>query len=410
MKNSPINVALLGVGGYGQTHLQSLRNFEIEGLVRLVAVADPSLDGSATDASEFLANGVRTYTDYRELFSRENDLHLSVIVAPIPLHMDMVSAALKTGSRIYLEKPPVPTIQQWRKLVELDVDQRVAVGFQMIANRHIRMLREWIENGSLGDVQTISFGGLWPRGTGYFHRAAWAGKVLLGDEPVFDGPATNAMSHVLNNVLFFAAASTNAVTAVPEMVTGEFYRARHDIESYDLASIAGSFANGIRFVGTLGHCCATPVPFEIRVSGSRGSAWLSEDGGRLSSDTGLPELHDPKAGAAAVATHYRQTIEWAAGRLPAPVVSLRDTEGFMRTVNTALVSSGAIHEIPSEASQFQCANSVQAVSGIEDVVRECIRNGTPLSTSGLTWTRPGIPTRAREVESVDLTRFVLGRS
>ena len=405
----PLVTALLGTGGYGRVHLRNIRRLESNGRLRLVAVADPFLDKPALAdiRPELTASGVNCYSDYRALFSAQPGLDLVVIVAPIPAHEEMVAAALRTGARIYLEKPPVPTIQQWSRLVELDHDARVAVGFQLLAMEHVRTLRQWIKAGNLGRILAISFGGLWPRGTGYFRRADWAGRLQLQGEPVFDGPATNALSHIINNVMFLAAAEGGETCAIPSKVGGEFYRARADIESYDLASIYGEFSNGITFAGVLGHCVAETFPYEIRVQGERGCAWLGEDGARLESDVGLPASHDPQAGERAISDHYDETWMWAAGLRDRPVCSLRDTEGYLRTVNTAMVSSGGIHLVPAGVVE-RCGDEhdyIAVIPNLAAAVRHVLTNACPLAACGLSWTRPGRHVETVSVNNLDLTAF-----
>lgn len=403
----PLATALIGVGGYGRAHLRHIRRLESDGRLRLVAVADPFLDKPALAdiRPELAATGVSCYPDYQALFADQPHLDLVVIVAPIPAHEEMVMAALRSGAPIYLEKPPVPMIQQWSRLVALDHDGRVAVGFQLLAMEHMRTLRQWIKSGSLGRIRSISFGGLWPRGTAYFKRADWAGRLQLHGEPVFDGPATNALSHIINNVMFLAAADGRETCAIPSKVGGEFYRARADIESYDLASIHGEFPNGIAFAGVLGHCAAEPFPYEIRVQGERGSAWLGEDGARLESDLGLPASHDPQAGERAISRHYDETSEWAAALRDRPVCSLRDTEGYLRTVNTAMVSSGGIHPVPADVVE-RCGDdhdSIAVIPNLATAVRQVLTHACPLAACGLNWTRPGRHVETSSINHLDLT-------
>ena len=408
--SKPLVTALIGVGGYGGVHLRQLRRLEADGRIHLAAVADPFLDQPALAGtrSELTASGVCCYPDYRALFSNQPHLDLVVVVAPIPAHEEMVVAALRSGAFIYLEKPPVPTIQQWSRLVELDCDSRVAVGFQMMAMDHLRTLRQWIKSGRLGRIRAISFGGLWPRGTTYFRRAAWAGRLLLDGEPVFDGPATNALSHIINNVMFLVGAESGETCAIPVRVGGEFYRVRDDIESYDLACIHGEFSGGITFAGVVGHCVAEPLPYEIRVHGERGCARLSEDGARLESEHDLPASHDPLAGERAVAGYYDETCLWAAGLSDRPVCSLRDTEGYMRTVNTALVSSGGIHPVPAGMVE-RCGTThdyVAVIPHLADAVRRVLANACPFAACGVSWARPGRLEATASVNTLDLSAYV----
>ncbi len=408
-KTKPLSLGLIGAGGYGSHHLRHIRGLEAEGKVRLTAAADifkgPKLEARR---DELLAAKVRCYTDYRELLRREEGLDVVIIATPIPLHEEMADAALETGATIYLEKPPVPTIQQWLKLIETDKQRKIAVGFQMLAMTHLQTLRGWMDSGALGTIRSISFCSGLPRDAAYFRRSRWAGKLLLDGKPVFDGPATNAISHLLQSVFYLAGATVGKPYAVPVEVAGEFYRARREIESYDLASFAGCFAGGATFAGTVGHCVTESTPYTFRVQGSRGAAWLEEEGSRLGSDCGLAASTDPESNPKSHTAHYRQTMEWAAGDRPAPVVSLRDCEAYTRTVCTGLISSGRIHPIPDEflSDHGEGDNCVRQVEGLTEAIKTSCRVALPLSALGLPWTRAGKPTATAAVDTIDLASFI----
>lgn len=407
--SKPLRAALIGVGGHGKVHLEQLRALQARGLVQLCAVADPFLDTSLADIGAELAGAkVRLYADYQTLFLHERTLDFVAIVAPIHFHEEMVTAALASGARIYLEKPPVPTIQQWLRLVELDDQERVAVGFQMLSMEHLRTLRAWVESGALGKVQLISYGGLWPRASRYFSRADWAGRLMLGDQSVFDGPATNALAHIINNVMYLAGGVDGTQCSVPSLVEGEFYRARAELKSYDLASISGTFASGVSFAGTLGHCSAESVPYTLRVRGSQGSAWLTDDGCRLSSDCGLPESLDAKAEQKSVRAHYLETVEWAAGLRSRPVLSLRETEGYVRTTCGALLSAGTICPIPDAyvESIGQGGDEVRHVRGLAAAVSAGIIDGKTISQQGFAWAvKPMQPVAPLSISTIELDAF-----
>src|ERR1043166_8948604 len=126
----PLHWGLIGVGGMGDAHLRTLQSLEAEGAVRLVCVADPFADRLVETKTALDRKGVRWYADYREMLEGEAKLDVVSICTPIPLHHRMTKAAITRGLFVYLEKPPVPLIQQLDELVALDERHRVAVGFQ----------------------------------------------------------------------------------------------------------------------------------------------------------------------------------------------------------------------------------------------------------------------------------------
>ena len=171
-------------------------------------------------------------------------------------------------SRRILEKPPVPLIQQLDALIEADTNNRVAVGFQMIASESVQRAKQLIVEGKLGDIQDIRAAACWSRTDSYYNRASWSGKMTLRSEPVFDGPATNALAHLIHNIMFLASPQRDGFDE-PIEVQGELYRARPTIQSYDTACLRGRFESGTVFVAAFTHATEQQFPFVLEVHGSK---------------------------------------------------------------------------------------------------------------------------------------------
>ena len=273
---SQIEYGLIGVGGFGVEHLAALRRLEQSGEIRLAAVCDPGIHRFSEVEADLKNRKVRVYLDSDEMLAQEDNLAAVTIAAPIPFHDRMVKACLARGVFVYLEKPPVPLLSQLDELIAADTDWKVAVGFQMIESDWSRQLKQWIASGELGDILEIRAAACWPRPDSYYQRAKWAGRMAIDGEPVFDGPATNALSHLIHNIMFLAASGPVEFDE-PVEVQGELYRAR-PIESYDVACMRGNFSSGTRFFAALTHATEKPLPFQMEVVGTQGWARVQEDG------------------------------------------------------------------------------------------------------------------------------------
>ena len=86
-------------------------------------------------------------------------------------------------------------------------------------------------------------------------------------EPIFDGPATNAMADLIHNAMFLASEQPGDY-AVPVEMTAELYRAR-PIESYDVACLRGSFASGVVFSAALTHATEEAWPYRLRCAAAK---------------------------------------------------------------------------------------------------------------------------------------------
>lgn len=376
--------ALFGAGGVGAYHLAAIERQERKGAARLVAVADPTADRMPERKAQLQGRGVRWHMDYLDLLREEAELDAVVVATPIPFHYEMAKACIERGVFVHLEKPPVPLVHQLETLIRADEMQRVSVGFQMIGSRCIQALKELIVEGRIGELREIRAGGCWPRTDGYYNRASWAGRLMLDGKPVLDGPATNALAHVIHSLHYLAGEGRDEF-AVAEEVSGELYRARR-IESYDAACMRGRFASRILFSVAVAHATEAALPFQLSVRGTDGWARLSNDGAVLEATCGT-ELHEPETTQELIDRDYDQLIEVIEGRRERFATCLEDTRGYVSATNGMFVSSGGIHDIdPSAARTWQGEDGLGFnVANLRDAVEESLLAGTLFSEQGLSW-------------------------
>ena len=394
----PVSVALIGVGGYGEHHLRCLRALESEGMVRLEAVADPSPHLHPETHASLTASGVRWYPDYRQLLGDEPRLGLVVIATPIHLHEPMTRAALaRPGLHVLLEKPPVPTLAQLHALIAADPDTRVHVGFQMVAYPAVRRLQGWLAEGRLGELRRITATAVWPRDDLYYRRAGWAGRMVTdAGEPVFDGPATNALAHLAHNVMLLGShghkgdgVKVEGRFTRPALVRGEFRRARRDLQSYDAACITGRLRSGVDFGFAAAHCSRHDRPFTIHLQGSAGEATIGSNGGTLRASFAPGEEYDNRFNLRL----HRETLERIRRGEP-PLTSLRDCLGYSELTCGGLLSSGGVHGFSEEcvAPGEPGASGVWHVEGLAEAVDRLRTTGQSWSEQDTAWgPAPSVP-------------------
>lgn len=384
---TPVNIGLIGAGGVGAYHLRSISLHEKSGKARLAAVADPTVDKLGDEKAALEARGVRWHLDYREMLDKETDLDAVVIATPIPLHLEMTLACLESNLFVHLEKPPVPLMQEFEQLTAADTLKKVSVGFQMIEAATTREMKRLIADGALGKILTIRSGACWPRFNGYYGRAPWAGKMSLGGKPVFDGPATNALAHVIHTTMHLAG-ETREGFAVPREVMGELHRAR-DIQSYDTAALKGRFDNGVEFSFAATHATRESLPFLIEVKGTEGWARLSEDGAVLESSSGI-HLRHPESTQELLDINHANFLAVIRGESSRFTTCLEDTRGYVATTNAVLASSAGIHRIdPGVVSRYRADNGDEGfhVEGLSEAIKESITTGSLFSEQGLFWAK-----------------------
>lgn len=364
-------IGLIGVGGFGEKHLQTIACLEERKLARLVSVADPA--GLPELRRSLGAQGVSWFDDYRAMLHAAASLDVVVISTPITWHEEMLGMALKSGvEKVLLEKPPLPTLTQLEELIACDTCMRTRVGFQLIHAKAVRRVKELLVSGRAGRIRSIRVAAGAPRSPAYYARAPWAGRLVQDGRAVFDGPATNALAHLLHNALYFAGPGPHEF-ALPHRVRGFLGRAR-DIESYDFAWIEATMGE-ICLQAALAHCVDEPVPHELRIVTDRG--FILFQGKRVTADlkgVEFPEL---------VMEEDHVALYHALLRGGAEPSTLKDVRGFTMLTNAALVSNG-IARIP-------CRQEGEAirVEGLVHFLQDFCNNPRPPAEAGLDWARTG---------------------
>lgn len=148
--NEKIRFALVGVGGMGA------KGVGVASGEQIVAAADVD-PNHAAGSIKTIKNGfpsAKIYTDFRKLFDQQKQLDAVWVATPDHSHFPATIRALDAGLAVYCEKPLCHDVYEARKLRELAKAKRVAtqMGNQGHSGEHVRLLCEWIWQGSLGDV------------------------------------------------------------------------------------------------------------------------------------------------------------------------------------------------------------------------------------------------------------------
>ncbi len=160
--NERINLALMGCGGRGKI---LARGFVEEG-AEIGYVCDAH-SGRMEDLAQLLAdlqgkkpkkiNDIRTALD-------DKDIDAVVIATPHHWHALPTIQTVQAGKDVYLEKPVSLTVWEGRKMMEAarKYDRIVQIGAQNRSAPYVHAAREYIKNGSLGDIHLVKVFNLKP--------------------------------------------------------------------------------------------------------------------------------------------------------------------------------------------------------------------------------------------------------
>lgn len=162
-----INVACIGIGNRGFFAVSELMK---DPRVNIVAVCDVDLarvDATYKRAAELKQGSeltcadlhtVTLFRDYREMFATMGDQIDAVTVStPDHHHYPAAMMAIQRGKHVYVEKPLTHTVSQARALRDAAKRKGVVtqMGNQGRATEGIRLMKEWVDAGVLGEVREV---------------------------------------------------------------------------------------------------------------------------------------------------------------------------------------------------------------------------------------------------------------
>lgn len=236
MPIAPLPVAVVGLGGFATVHHRSLLRLEQAGVAKLVATCDPRAAEliKAVPELRLAERGVDVLPDLDALLAAHGQtVRLVTLPTPVPLHAPMHQACIQRGLAVYLEKPPTLDPAELERMIAVDAAARVPtwVGFNFIRDPIRQDIKRRVLAGEFGKLLAVRVFVSWQRNDAYYGRADWAGRLILRDRLVLDGPLGNAMAHYVHDALHWAG-STQDSWGQPRRVRASLLRA-HRIQGAD---------------------------------------------------------------------------------------------------------------------------------------------------------------------------------
>jgi len=148
-----LNIAVVGIGGMGNTNLKNLAPTE-----NIVALCDVDWGYSK---KVFAANpNAKAYWDWRKMYDEMGKSIDAVVVATADhSHAVVASNAIALGKHVYCQKPLTHTVYESRLLTKLAAKYKVAtqMGNQGSSGEGVNQTIEWIQNGEIGEVRKVEW-------------------------------------------------------------------------------------------------------------------------------------------------------------------------------------------------------------------------------------------------------------
>ncbi|SFL68681.1 Predicted dehydrogenase [Paenibacillus sp. 1_12] len=382
-----IRTALIGLGGFGKVHIRHLVELSGQGLLEVTAFSDINPDINPSGWQQLLALGGAPYSDYKTMLDHHPELDLVVIASPIPMHKEMAMYAFSRGIHVMLEKPPAVTIQDLDEMLHAQAGSSslCQVNFQNTSGAAFRELLHIIQEGQLGDVQSVTGVGLWKRTQAYYDRTPWAGKLKYKGNYVLDGTINNPFAHLLNNCLLVAGGG-NAEESTPLDIQAELYHA-NAIEGEDTSCLRIRTQSGaiVHFYASLCHE-GESIP-SITVKGTLGEAVWKYNNMLAIQITGSQPTSRSFGEEDYVHNMYLNTLAAIQDESVALLSSLQQCRQFVLAVNGAFESSGETHPISDVfLVRRNEGNTVfTGITGIGADVGRAATDGMLFSEMGIPW-------------------------
>jgi predicted dehydrogenase len=391
-------LVLVGVRGFGQVHAERIARLTDQGQVQLVAAVDP---GVVLDPPEIY--GAPLYADLDEALAAVGSVDVVVIAAPLGAHFALARTALNAGADVYLEKPPVTSLDDFTRLLDLErqTGRVVQVGFQSLGSHAIEMLRG--DALGIGPVVRVGAIGAWSRTLGYWTRSSWSGRRSLRGQAVVDGVATNALAHAVVTAL--AVVGCRALEDVQAVET-DLYRASA-IDCDDTSVIRVRTTSGLDVTCALTLSAPVQREPEVHVEGRHGAVRfgyttdrleVDQNGATRSEVTGRTDLVEN------LLAHRRDGTPL--------LVPLASTGAFMRVL-AAIADADEPTRVDPRAVHWEGegADLRAVVPDIETWLARAVATGRTFTELDAPWThseRDRVLARA-EVSGVEVARYLDGR-
>ena len=169
MLNSKLRTAHIGVGGMGNSDLNSIASHQDIEVVALVDVDEQRLGEAAKSQPR-----AEKFADFRKMFDRlAGQIDAVVVSTPDHTHAAAAMMAMQLDKHVYCQKPLTHEVHESRRLREVASERKLVtqMGIQIHSAAPYRRAAAIIQDGAIGKVSQVH---------------AWSNKNWGYDGPAFD--------------------------------------------------------------------------------------------------------------------------------------------------------------------------------------------------------------------------------
>lgn len=271
---------LIGSGFMGNTHALALANvnriFDLPLQVELHTLAD--IDETTAEKAARQLGFAHATGNWRDLIA-DPAINLIDITTPNRFHKEMALAAIEAGKHVYCEKPLAPSAADCLEMTLAAEKKGVqtAVGFNYLKNPMIRLAKDIIDSGEIGEVR--NFRGIHAEDFMADARIPWTWRL---DPAGGGGALADIGSHIIAAARYLvgpiAEVMGKTVTAIRERPDSADPSQSKLVEVDDVCHAMISFASGA--TGTLEAswiASGRKMQHDFEISGSKGAIFFTQE-------------------------------------------------------------------------------------------------------------------------------------
>lgn len=261
--HSKLRFGIVGCGAIGPTHAAALKQLCEQ--AELLAVADLIEDRAREMARTYEVP--RVYCSDRELIA-DRDIDCVIFCTPSGLHAQGAVAALQADKHVVVEKPMDISLEACDRMIQAQQrsGKKLAVISQHRWDRASRIVKEAIDQGTLGRILLADMSVKWWRTQKYYDSGDWRGTWRLDG----GGALMNQGIHTVD-LLQWLAGDVQSIYAHMRTAGHE----RIEVEDVVVATVC--FRNGAIGTMTASTAVFDGFPARIDIAGTEGTAVIEGD-------------------------------------------------------------------------------------------------------------------------------------
>ncbi|MFI3325654.1 MAG: Gfo/Idh/MocA family oxidoreductase, partial [Clostridia bacterium] len=214
-----IKIAVVGCGGIAQVHSNVLNELKE---INIVAFCDIKPERAELLSQKY---GGNVYDDFETMLESE-EIDVVHICTPHYLHTPMAKKCSEKKIKVFSEKPPAITSEQWEEFKSIDT--KIGVCFQNRYNGNVLKIKDLINSKKAGKILGARAFVTWTRDADYYTKSGWRGSL----ETEGGGALINQSIHTLDLLVYLIGTPVDCSSSIHNRHLKSVIEVEDTVEAY----------------------------------------------------------------------------------------------------------------------------------------------------------------------------------